>query len=520
MGNWAWVRRYVGAWLLTIAAISGYGQQDTVTFTVGLHEGAAHRFRIGMEARLPAGQRFVDFRMPVWSPGYYQLMDYADNVSDFAARDAAGEALAWERLASDTWRVFPGRAQEIKLAYRVLADRPFVATAYIDSNRGFIKPAALFMYRDGELGLPAKMVLDAPDSWPDVATALEELSGRDRVYVAPDFDTLYDSPLLVGKLRALPAFEVDGIAHRFIGYGMAAFDERRMMDDIRKIVQAAKELMGELPYRHYTFIGLGAGQGGIEQGNSTAISFTGQEMDGPGRLGTLSFIAHEYFHLFNVKRIRPRELGPFDYSQPNRTNLLWVAEGLTVYYENVLLRRAGLMTARQLLDDWAGWMTNLENNPGRFKQTLAEASWQTWEDGPFGKPGETISYYVKGPIIGMLLDIELRHLTQQKRSLDDVMRTLYERYEKAQRRGFSEAEVRTVCEELAGQSLEHIFKYIDTTEPIDYSMHLEKAGLTLRFAEGTDGRRRAELAIQEPLSPRQRALLEGLSGYHEWITHK
>lgn len=208
---------------------------------------------------------------------------------------------------------------------------------------------------------------------------------------------------------------------------------------------------------------------------------------------TLSFIAHEYFHHYNVKRIRPIELGPFDYSMPNRTNLLWVAEGLTVYYENVILNRAGMMNPAEILQDWESHINNHERNQGKFHQSLAESSAQTWEDGPFGKPGETISYYVKGPIIGMLLDLRIRVASDNRHSLDDVMLHLYEEFYKKQGRGFTDREVMDVCEQYAGMDLSEIFDYIYTTKPIDYQKYFLQAGLAIEFTERTNDQGQSQL---------------------------
>lgn len=470
--------------LYGVALNIAVAQRDTIYFRVGMEKRENHTFDVSMRTSIDSDQAFIDFRMPVWSPGYYQLMDFPAQIADFTATDARGNALQWEKVAQDSWRIHAGASNEIVVNYAVQASRSFVGTSYIDATRAFMKPASLFMYLDRQLNKPVRLTLIPPAEWPDVATGLAAIPADSLTFTAPDFDTLYDSPLLVGKLRHLPPFYVNGIEHRFIGYGMVEdFDEIAVMNDIKKIVESSAALIGDIPYRDYTFIGLGPGQGGIEQLNSTAISFTGQGMDGGARLGTLSFIAHEYFHHYNVKRIRPIELGPFDYSRPNRTNLLWVAEGLTVYYENVVLNRAELMTGQEILDDWTGIINRHENNEGRFKQTLAESSWNTWEDGPFGTPGETISYYVKGPIIGMLLDIEIRHATKNKKSLDDVMRKLYHTYYKAANSGFNEEEMKRTCEEIAGKSLDDIFKYIYTVEEIDYPQYFEKAGLHIHFTD-------------------------------------
>jgi predicted metalloprotease with PDZ domain len=196
-----------------------------------------------------------------------------------------------------------------------------------------------------------------------------------------------------------------------------------------------------------------------------------------------SFLAHEYFHHYNVKRIRPINLGPFDYENENRTNMLWVSEGFTVYYEYLALRRAGLMTQEEFLSNLQRQIQNFENKPGRLFQSATQASYDTWSDGPFGRTGDeaykTISYYEKGPLLGTLLDVAIRNATQNKKSLDDVMRTLYRDYYGKQNRGFTDGEFRAVCEKTAGTSLSELFDYASTTKPVDYGKYLAYAGLTL-----------------------------------------
>ena len=238
---------------LTICALLAYcggvlAQADTVHFALAAEQPEAHQVVVSMRFSTTS-RGYVDIRMPVWSPGYYQTLNYPEKVSNFAAQTAGGAALRWERRGHDGWRVFNGDVAEIRLRYTVLADRPFVATSYVDASRAFIKPAGVFMYIEGQLQRPARVSVE-PLPWPDVATGLDRLGKASRVFEAADFDILYDSPILIGQLRTLPPFEVGGAKHRFIGYGMSAdFDEVALMADIQKIVQEATTLIGDIPYR-------------------------------------------------------------------------------------------------------------------------------------------------------------------------------------------------------------------------------------------------------------------------------
>jgi len=259
------------------------------------------------------------------------------------------------------------------------------------------------------------------------------------------------------------------------------------MNDLKKIVETATTLIGDIPYTHYTFIGIGPGAGGIEHLNSTTVSFNGTNLNEPqSRLKTYFFLAHEYFHHYNVKRIRPIELGPFDYDNGSRTKMLWVSEGLSVYYEEMMVKRAGLCNEDELFNAFRSNILAYEGKPGRLYQSLTQASYETWSDGPFGRTGDdlnkTISYYDKGPVVGMLLDFKIRHETKNKKSLDDVMRTLYKEFYQQKKRGFTEDEFRQVCERIAGTSLADVFDYVSTTKEVDYNKYLRYAGLDIDTA--------------------------------------
>jgi predicted metalloprotease with PDZ domain len=276
--------------------------------------------------------------------------------------------------------------------------------------------------------------------------------------------------------------------------------------------------MGDIPYREYTFIGIGPGYGGIEHLNNATVSFDGNGLEKPGAmLSMLQFLGHEYFHNFNVKRIRPYELGPFEYDRENRTNLLWVSEGLTVYYEYIIVKRAGLMSDNELMANIERNINTIENDDGRRYQSLSQASYETWDDGPFGNssggPDKSISYYDKGPIIGMILDFSIRNATQNRRSLDDVMRFMYWNYYKKLHRGFTDAEFQQACQDMTGKSLSREFEYVYTTKEIDYSTYLSYAGLKL--TEQTDsitGKRKFTLSRQDNMSPSQMSIFRSWGG--------
>ena len=432
----------------------------------------------------------VDFKMPKWMPGYYQIMNYAKAVEHFSAKDNNNNVPV-KNINDNTWQIAVTKNKPFNISYDVKADRQFVANSYLDSTRGYIIPNGLFVYIDGHLNTPVSVKILTNKNWSKIATGLEPVAGKLNEFTAPGFDILYDCPILMGNLEELPSFKVNGIEHRFIGYKLGDFDRIQFMANLKKVIEAAVAVIGDIPYKQYTFIGIGPGQGGIEHLNNTTVSFNGKGLntaDGMNR--TMNFLAHEYFHHYNVKRIRPFELGPFNYDKENKTNLLWVSEGLSVYYEYLIVKRAGLISEQSLFNNFESSINAFENNPGRLYQSLTQASYETWSDGPFGKQGEdakkSISYYDKGPVVGLILDFAIRHATQNKKSLDDVMRLLYWQYYKTLQRGFTDAEFQQACESLAGISLAHEFEYVYTTKELYYNTYLAYAGLKIDVQAGPE----------------------------------
>ena len=472
--------------LISISSITfSQKQAVNIAYTVSMEKAAEHYYHVILECKNLRGT-VQDFKMCAWTPGYYQLMDFAKAVENFEAVDATGKKLKWEKPLSNNWRVYNNKLKSVKLTYDVKAIVPFVGDVYLDEDRGYITPGGLFLYLDNELRNPVTIQMKPYSKWQNlVATGLDSLPKKNNTFWAANFDVLYDSPFLMGNLETLPSFTVKGLPHHFIGYNLGKFDHDLFMSDLKKIVESAAAIIGDIPYSHYTFLAIGPGGGGIEHLNSTSLSFSnGQGFNtAEGKRRLYHFIAHEYFHHYNVKRIRPIELGPFDYSKENRTNMLWVSEGFTVYYEYLVVRRAGLTSDEEMLKAFQTNIANYENKPGHLYQSATQASYNTWSDGPFGRLGDevikTISYYDKGPVLGLMLDFKIRHETKNKQSLDDLMRLLYKKYYQSLQRGFTEAEFQTECEKIAGTSLAEVFEYASTVKEIDYPKYFGYAGLAI-----------------------------------------
>lgn len=479
---------------LTISIFGTYptysqSAQPVLQYTVSIPEPASNNYEVVLKCK-NWHKDTLELKMPNWMPGYYQKIDYAKSLENLNATDTYGKKLTIIQKNKNTWQIVGSKNTTSQISYRIHTNKQFVANSYVDSSRAYIIPENTFLYIPNYLQIPVTVEVIQNPKWSKIATGLLPLKGKVYEFSAPNFDILYDCPILVGNLKELPSFTVKGIEHRFLGFDIGEFDQQIFMGHLKKIVEAASEIIGDIPYKQYTFIGIGPGRGGIEHLNNTTISFKGDELNNPEVMNrTLNFITHEYFHHYNVKRIRPYELGPFDYENGNRTNLLWLSEGLTVYYEYLIMKRAGLANEHTLFEDFEANLNAVENNPGRHFQSLQQASYSTWSDGPFGnqgkEQGKSISYYDKGPLVGLLLDFEIRNTTKNQKSLDDVMRYLYWKYYKKENRGFTEAELLAACESVAEKAMSDIFEYIYTTKDLDYNKYLAYAGLKVNASPAT-----------------------------------
>lgn len=476
-----------------------------IAFTIGMSRPHTHLFEVDVKIKraatsdAPTEESLV---MPVWTPGSYLIREFERNVQDFAAKDAAGQPLTWEKIDKTTWRVRTNGTKEWHATYRVYANELSVRTSELNSGHAFWNNANLLMYLDGYLQSPSTVQVLAPDVW-KVATGLPIAPGPKNTFAAENFDVLYDSPFEVSAFKTL-VFNVKGVPHRIVIDGEGNYDPERMRRDVQKIVETEVEIMGgEIPYKDYTFIlHLRAnGGGGLEHRNSTALGYqrfgfriatgdrntsaapnpTQQQVERDYR-SFLGLVSHEFFHLWNVKRIRPDALGPFDYTKENYTKLLWVAEGITDYYADVALRRANLISERDFLTATARSFQQLQNTPGRLVQTVEESSFDSWIK--YYRQDENsinsqVSYYDKGGIVGMLFDLEIRKRSNGTKSLDDVMRYLFTEYFKKDR-NYTPADFQKACEMMAGSSLEELFaKYVRGKEELDYNTALSAAGLKL-----------------------------------------
>ncbi len=456
-----------------------------IAYTVSMSKPSTHLLEVEMRLRWNQMPDQAELKMPVWTPGSYLVREYARHVQDFAVKDATGKALGWRKINKNTWQVDSKGVSDLVATYKVYSNELTVRTNELNDEHAFWNNTALLMFPKGQLAASSTVRVNPFGNW-KVATGLPKVAGQTNTFRAPNFDVLYDSPFEVSNFNEI-SFDVLGKPHRIVITGEGNYDLNAIARDSAKLFEEGYKIFGELPYDDYLIIVNTRGGGGLEHLNSTALQWNRFGFKPPARYRAfLSLVAHEVFHLWNVKRLRPDALGPFDYENENYTKLLWVAEGTTSYYEGVLLRRAGLTSDQEILNAKADAITALQNRPGRFETSLEEASMDAWIK--YYRQDENainnqISYYDKGEIVSMMLDITIRTASNGAKSLDDVMRYLYDEFYK-KNRNFGPADFQKASELMAGRSLQDFFdKYVAGEAEIDYDGIMRGIGLKVEVAQ-------------------------------------
>lgn len=483
--------RHLIAILLTLCSACSYaGGRVGLSYLVRL-DTARHYIDVSLECELPrtGGGDSILLKMPVWAPGYYAIQDFPKYLTDFAAKDGkSGLPLRWEKRGKNGWMVATG-GNGCVVTYRVYANEKDLALSAVNDKYAYIAPNGVFMYVDGQKDSKIDVTYEVPDSWASVSTGLVPKApysaGSSVSYTADSVDVLYDSPLLMGNHKVV-RYTQDGHAFELAFLCPDGLEESGFAGDFKRLAAEAFKMFGGAPFDNYCLIQLDEGKygnEGLEHLNSQVCYGTGSVPTEPGAYQSyLSLIAHEIFHAYNVKAIRPAGLGPFDYDREVYTPMLWVSEGFTMYYQFRLLQKAGILTEQETLDWLSRFTGMMERAEGHRHMSLREASHDIWlfmlYEGD-NASDVSINLYFKGAAVAFLFDLETRRLTGGKRCLDDLMRLLYDRYYKELRRGFTEEEFWNAAEEVAGSGIRVMRKYTDTTADIDYESFLAPAGIGL-----------------------------------------
>jgi predicted metalloprotease with PDZ domain len=460
----------------------GAGQAPfAISYTVRIPAPQTHYVEV--EASVPtAAQPRVELMMAVWTP--YVIREYAKNLEAVTARTADGRPLVVEKSRKNRWRVETGGADPVIVSYRVYCHVMNVQDNWVDDEFALLNGAPTFLTLADRVARPHDVRIVLPPEWKTTATGMPAVPGDPHHYRAPDYETLVDSPIVAGN-PAVHEFAVEGKPHYLVDVGEdGVFAGGRAAGDLARIVREDARLWGGLPYDQYLFLNmLSGGGGGMEHSNSTALmSDRWNTRTRRNYLRWLDLASHEFFHTWNVKRLRPAELAPGEYETEPYTTSLGIAEGFTSYYGPLMVRRAGLSTEEEMLAVLSREIRELQTTPGRLVESLSLSSFDTWIK--FYRPDENsgntaIGYYTKGAVAGFLLDARVRAATQGAKSLDDVMRLALARNPVGG--GYTPAAFRAAASEVSGSDLSGWFaRVFDSTDELDYREALDWFGL--RFA--------------------------------------
>lgn len=486
------------AFLLALSLIlppSLTAQGLRIAYRVAMPDPASHLYEVALDVDGVRGAT-LPLQLPVWSPGRYAKMDFARNVQEFRATDGDGRTLRWDKTDGSRWVVQTSGARSVHLRYRVFANMLSGTFSVLDTAHANWNGASLFMYVEGHKPDPVTLDVEVPKRWQIVNGDTRDASQTH--FRFENYDRLVDTPTEVAPAVLVDSFVVDGKRYRtMVHHNGPASDaaRRRFVRDVEKIVRYENSVFGAPPLEQYTFlfnIGYRGGDG-MEHLYSTQIVSSGTWEDSIAVLPGVTTAAHEYFHVWNVKRVRPAALGPFDYTREQYQPSLWVAEGWTQYYGMSALGRAGIVDRDAFYATMAGLVQINLTAPGRKEVSARMASFHApfWDGAAQPQPNNGsqtfFSYYTKGAGLALYLDLYLRARSANQHSLDDVFNALKRRTWNApaasyylQGRGYSERDVELAASEVAGEDLHPWFEqYVGGTDDLDYDALLARAGLHL-----------------------------------------
>jgi len=475
--------------------------QNMPTYTLCPRNPVTRRFSLTCRVNSPdpMGQRFS---LPAWIPGSYLIRDFARHIVEIRA-ESEGRPVRLEKLDKSTWQAAP-TAKPLTLHYEIHAGDLSVRTAFLDRNFAFFNASSVFLYPHGQEEMPCQVELLPPEAgragW-EVATSLPHLGARRGnggfgLYQAKNYAELLDHPVLMGRLAEIP-FTALGIPHRIVLAGGADYHRERLAHDFGKFC-AWQMALFDAPKitAPYTFLVLltDSGHGGLEHQNSSVLLASQDDLP-PAHLpddaaassaygNFLDLASHEYFHRWNVKRIRPQALAQNEWQRENYTRLLWFFEGVTSYYDTLCLLRAGLISERDYLARLGKTITQVRQTPGRHRQSLADASFDAWIK--YYRPDENtpnaqISYYSKGALLALWLDLELRMVSLNKTSLDHLMRVLWQDYG-AKERPLAEDEIFRLVAQLGGTDTARTLQtYVEGCDDLPLEKSLARVGIRLNW---------------------------------------
>ena len=535
--------------LLLTLAFSAIAQDQPlkIDYRLGMSQPSSHLFEVTIEVRLPdtAKPDSLDFQMAKWSPGRYAVFDFAKNVQEFRAllgicpetADCTQPDAPVARVDDQTWRVALRNTHSATISYKVFGNDLSGTFSQLDSRHANFNGGSIFMYVVNHKQDPVSLSINPPPGWRIVNGRIERRDQRQWQF--PNWDVMIDTPTEIAPNWTQDTFTIDGKQYHVVLHAFGKHGNKRpaLVRDIEKIVRAESAMWGPPEFDSYTFLIHFANDGhsgdGMEHLTSTQIILPGELIDPEQYDGALATAAHEFFHVWNVKRLRPVELGPWDFTRPLNTRGLWIAEGITNYYGHLMMRRAGLWNDTRVLKTFADQITDVDNSPGSKLMSAEESSLAApfIDDAPHAQEtnlaNTAISYYPKGEIIGIVLDLLIRGKTKGKASLDDVMRRMYEDfYLKSSNssyylrgRGFRNEDFEKKVSDVAGTDMSDFFRrYVRAVETPPYEEAFAQVGLkfvreprgpvTVGIAPDESDKTNFKIASVRPGSPAAAAGLE------------
>ncbi len=425
-------------------------------------------------------------KLPVWRTGRYEILDLSANIRDFKAFDASGKSLTWHQDDKNSWRIFVNTPGTVKITYQIYANQLRNRVSHIDESHAFLDASGVFMYSPSQRDKALKVKLNVPKPW-------QSVSGMDSIgehqFKADNYDQLVDSPIESG-IHQFTSFKVESQTYEIVIWGKGNYDMERLKKDIEKLHYQAKALWKTFPYSRYVYM-YHVGdklRGATEHVNSTIIQ--------TDRLGfypdkkyrkVIGTTAHEFIHTWNVKAYRPAGISPYDYDKENYSDLFWMAEGTTSYYDNLFNARAGIYNTEQYLEYMAKDIHTFQNKPGRHVMSLAQSSFNTWlPNNANRRHNTTVSIYLKGSLVSWLLDKEIRAATNNKKSLDDLSLKLFEQYGKS-KQGYTSNNVKQLLKEITNTDFSSFWKdYVEGTKAIDFDDLLGFYGLNFKAVKNDE----------------------------------
>jgi predicted metalloprotease with PDZ domain len=454
---------------------------NNIHYTVKMEDPNTHIFNVQIDID-GIKDDFVEVYMPVWTLGSYLVREFSKNIISASAHSKK-ESLNYIKINKNTWKIESKGKSKITFNYDVYAFEMTVRTSFLDIEHAMINGASVFMAVKGRESQQMMLTLEPYFEWTKVTTELTPDKGDAYRYIIKNYDELIDSPIELGN-QIIHSFKANGVLHDYAIVGIGNFDIQKLKADSQKIIETAHAIFEDIPYDHYTFYLylMDNAYGGLEHQKCSSLIYDRWKFDSrKDYVKFLGLVSHEFFHVYNVKRIRPSELGPFDYTQENYTKLLWIAEGMTAYYDNLILLRSGVITLKEYVGLLTDDIYRYESTPGRFVQSVEESSFDAWVKlyrQNENSSNTMISYYLKGSLIALALDLSIRNLTDSKSSFDDVFRILWSNY-KETNQGFTEDEFISICQQVSGNDLNDIWNLVRSTDELDLNTYLSMVGLEI-----------------------------------------